>query len=257
MYDVSILKLLAALAVFVAAMVGGGLPLMASKEGRSKAFLFYGDFFARGIFIGAAFIHLLPDAMDIMREAMPAEAYPITFAVCAFTIFAIQFIEQGVLKVFHYRAAHATKWIPYLLMVLLSIHSFIAGGALGVSETVGHIIMIFIAIMAHKGAAAFALGMSMRKAHILRAVAFRILFLFAVMTPLGILLGGVFVAYSQAHAALFYEALFNAIAAGTFIYIATFHHSELQVDESLQSSLAEIVVFGLGILVMALVAIWL
>ena len=128
---------------------------------------------------------------------------------------------------------------------------------MGLGETLGHIIIIFIAIIAHKGAAAFALGVSMRTAHLTKKIAFRIILLFAIMTPVGIFAGTLFDAYSHAHSALMGEAIFNAIAAGTFFYIATFHHSELEVDESLHSSLAEILYFGLGIAVMALVAIWL
>lgn len=257
--NILILKSLMAVAIFLVALLGGAVPLFVRLKQQSQAFLAYGDFFARGIFIGAGFIHLLPEALSSISQALPGYEYPLVFTLCAFTVFLVQFIEQGVLKFCHFSQKAVMQWVPFLLMTLLSIHSLIAGAALGLGETLGHAIIIFIAIMAHKGAAAFALGISMRTAKIANNIALRIILLFAVMTPIGIFAGTLFDAYSHAHAhsALLGEGVFNAVAAGTFFYIATFHQKELELDQGLHSSVAEILYFGLGITVMAVVAIWL
>ncbi len=251
------LKSLFALAILAIALLGVSLPLYTRLKSQSQALLFYGQFFARGIFIGAAFIHLLPEALSHMAEALPNLTYPLVFTLCALTIFMVQFIEQGVIQFCHFNKREPIQWIPFLLMTLLSVHSLIEGAALGLSDTLGGVLIIFIAIIAHKGAEAFALGISMRAANIRAKAVFRIMIIFALMTPLGIALGAAFDFYARNGVAILGEGIFNAIAAGTFIYIATFQHSEMEVDESLHSSLSEILYFGLGIVVMAVIAIWL
>ena len=48
----------------------------------------------------------------------------------------------------------------------------------------------------------------------------RVLTIFVVMTPLGIMLGTLASGLYEGHAALLIEGSFNALAAGTFVYVA-------------------------------------
>ena len=61
MTSLLLLKALAALSIFLAAIVGGWLPMMVSSHKRARALIFFGETFARGIFLGAGLIHLLPE----------------------------------------------------------------------------------------------------------------------------------------------------------------------------------------------------
>ena len=79
---------------------------------------------------------------------------------------------------------------PYLLLVTLSIHSLIAGITLGISTAAGATVLL-IAILAHKGAAGFALGSTFREADIPPRTRIPALLVFVGSTPLGVVLGGV------------------------------------------------------------------
>lgn len=252
------LKLFTAFIIFLVGISGGLIATASQKDEKSHAFLLYGDFFARGIFLGAGLIHLLPDALDDFISLYPHMHYPLLMAVCAFSIFVIQFIEQGLARLFTQKQDKiAQNWFPYLLMVLLSIHSIITGAALGLGEQISQVIIIFLAIIAHKGAASFALAISMRKNNIPRATISRIIFLFALMTPIGIFLGTSIMDQLQAQEGILAQSLFNAIAAGTFLYIAMFQQNNLELENPNRVGMTKILSFGSGIALMALVAFWL
>ena len=84
--------------------------------------------------------------------------------------------------------------------------------------------LLTIAIVMHKGAAGMALGTSMVKAfpdsdnHVLL-----LLFLFALFTPIGVLIG-----WAVSESSPLVEIIFNCFAGGTFIYIAC---SEVIIEE--------------------------
>ena len=80
---------------------------------------------------------------------------------------------------------------PLVLLVVLSIHSVIAGIALGIETELAASLLVMIAILSHKGSAAFALIVSVQAAGADRRRLLRVLTIFVVMTPLGILLGTV------------------------------------------------------------------
>ena len=73
--------------------------------------------------------------------------------------------------------------------MVLSIHSVIAGIALGIESELAASLLVMIAILSHKGSAAFALMVSVQSAGADRARLKRVLAIFVVMTPLGIMLG--------------------------------------------------------------------
>jgi zinc transporter 1/2/3 len=115
---------------------------------------------------------------------------------------------------------------------------------------------VFIAIIAHKAMAGFALGVSYRRAGTslkgtLPGAAF-----FSSMTPLGILTGtGIYALISPGGRELF-EAVFNSLGAGTFLYIATLDiiRTEFELPgDNWQKWLLSAGGFG----IMAVLAIWL
>lgn len=113
----------------------------------------------------------------------------------------------------------------YVLMIALGVHSLFEGIALGLGSETSQVLALVLAILMHKGAAGMALGTSLSKAfpnddmHVVK-----LLFMFAIFTPIGILIG--WAAGSSGDGAV--EIVFNCLAAGTFIYIAC---SEVIVEE--------------------------
>ena len=101
----------------------------------------------------------------------------------------------------------------------LSIHSLIAGVTLGISTAAGASVLL-MAILAHKGAAGFALGSTFREAAIPPHTRIPALLVFVGSTPLGVILGGAAIdIFGSGDGAA--VAWFKAVAAGTFLYIAT------------------------------------
>lgn len=105
-----------------------------------------------------------------------------------------------------------------VLFAALSIHSIFEGIALGVTNNFSATLNIMIGLLFHKGPAAVSLGISFSKnfkdEKKLKCAKIMIV-LFAIMTPIGIVVG---ILLKSTNAIV--EVIFSCIAGGTFIYIA-------------------------------------
>ena len=216
------IKLVDALAILAVGIVGGMIPLLAARHDTSRRFLSLGNALAGGIFLGAGFIHLLPEAGEALEGVVD---YPLAPLLAAVGVVALLLIDRVLFESSHARgtdenAESRQPIYPLVLLVVLSIHSVIAGIALGTESEVAASLLVMIAILSHKGSAAFALIVSVQAAGADRRRLLRVLTIFVVMTPLGVLLGTVASGLYEGDAALLIEGSFNALAAGTFIYVA-------------------------------------
>lgn len=249
------IKIIMAIIIFAIA-IGGGLPAIIIRNGQStRLFFSYGEALARGIFLGAGLLHLLPEAQDHFYELYPNIEYPVITGLCALTVATLLFIEQGMSYFLNRKKSDSNHFLPYILAVILSIHSVIAGASLGIDTSVYGFVVIFIAIIAHKGSAAFALTVSMRNSGIEKRRMLQILILFSIMTPLGVFLGSTVNHLVPISAAKLLEAIFDGVAAGTFIYIAAFSYEPTAYATEANANRL-IGLFVVGILFMGVVAIW-
>ncbi|MCH2143195.1 MAG: ZIP family metal transporter [Phycisphaerales bacterium] len=216
------------------ALVGGvgvAAPWLAARRG-NKQIIAYGNSFAGGVLLAAGLIHLLADASDGFAAAYPDLDYPAAYAVATLAFILVLGLERVVPRALKAGSAGAdpeaaamidagqgSGLAPYLLLITLSIHSLIAGVTLGISTAAGAVVLL-IAILAHKGAAGFALGSTFREAAIPPRTRIPALLVFVGSTPLGVILGGVVTETIGAGGGAA-EAWFKAVAAGTFLYIAT------------------------------------
>ena len=122
--------------------------------------------------------------MANFTQVYPNSHYPYVLLICVASVFAIGLVEQAAIGMMQKRSAIVLPWLSYSLMILLSVHSIIAGAALGLGDAWVHVAIIFTAIICHKGAAAFALMVTMIQAGVSRRLMFNVLILFALMTPL-------------------------------------------------------------------------
>ena len=81
---------------------------------------------------------------------------------------------------------------PYILLIALSVHGVFEGIALGVMNTVKECSILFSAIILHKWAAAFALGISFYKSGTEKDLFIKMILLFTSFGPLGIIIGMIF-----------------------------------------------------------------
>jgi len=260
------IKALAILVILLTAILGG-LAAMRTRRARDADRLFaLGSLFGAGVFLGAGLIHVLPDSVGLFAQLYPGIDYPVPFAIAAIGLIAVlavdrlgHWLQARADTVRHAGDGASGTASAMILLMVLSFHSILAGAALGVEDSAANSLVLLLAVVAHKGSAAFALtsgllragpaGDSPRRVRVL-------LMLFAVMTPLGILLGTGLQATLDGNAARIAETLFDAFAAATFVYVATLEIIGPEFRAHGRSS-AKLGALTAGLAVMALVALWL
>lgn len=239
------------LAIVLAVAVIGGLPLFRkSQAGGEGRFLAHGEALAAGIFLGAGLIHMLDDSDDDFYDA--GIEYPWGTAICGAMILSLLYLEHLANRIAERREITSTV-LPILTTVILCVHSFLVGAALATNEELAIVFVIFLAVLAHKGAAAFALSLQLMRSSLARPVQFVCFGLFVVMLPLGIVAGTTAEAVTSDHP--LWEPVFSALAAGTFLYLGSLHGLAANV---LVTKCRDTVHFGLvvlGFLAMAGIAI--
>lgn len=215
--------MLSAAAILAIAVIGGIIPLYAARNEFSRRFFSLGNAFAGGLFLGVGFIHLLPEGIEKLEGY---GEYPLAMLLAALGLGILLLIDRVIFGDHHQVAGTAESpqhsIYPYVLLILLSIHSIIAGISLGIESHLTGLVIILLGILCHKGSAAFALMVSIHRAGIAESRQKAMLAIFVLMTPLGIFAG------MAAHMAMgpsvevskLVEGCFNALAAGTFIYVA-------------------------------------
>ena len=246
-----------ALVLIFAVGVAGGLAALGAQQSERREVLFsLGSALAAGIFLGAGLIHLLPDGLEALTSYFGELNFPLGFLIAALGFLLVVYIEMVYLAGKHGPDDDASPAVTaYALVVILSIHSVLAGAALGTEDTLVGSLVIFLAIIAHKGAAAFALGVEFQRSNFDRAKYMRMLLLFAAMTPLGIVFGaGLDHVLQDRHGRLL-EGIFDSLAAGTFLYIAIIEIIGKEFTAKTPSGL-KFVMLCAGIGLMAVIALW-
>ncbi len=259
-------KLVAVAAIFLTGIIGG---IISKRMGRGKGsgtWLSLGNALSGGVFLGAGLLHMLPDAAEGMGDLLPGMDFPLAFLLAGVGFAFVLFMErvlftahaqlEGLQRAEGVAVQESATVYPYVLALVLSVHSIFAGVALGVESTLLGSLAIFIAIVAHKGSAAFALGVGLIRGGVVSGRFWRILILFACMTPLGILLGALFTEMLTGKAEAGFEAVFDGLAAGTFQYVAVL---DVIHEEFSQPALRgpKFLVFLCGIGIMAGLALFL
>lgn len=194
--------------MFVSALAGGLVMLVRRwSDELLHAFLSFGA----GIFMGAVFMHLLPEAMSYHQPARMGMLLMIGFLTIAF-------VEQCVPHVGLGNGHSRHKIVSITALVGLSIHSLIEGFALAVAMSNPDLARIlFFSIVAHKVPAAFALGSLMALGgHSRKRMVFSLL-AFAAMAPIGAM------ALAPMLEGAGDELLMSliGIVSGSFLYVAT------------------------------------
>ena len=243
----------AALLIFFVSLATAIYPLKKRKDGLQSEKFALSEAIASGIFLGAAFFHMLPDAIKTFHAAYGNTVYPIPELICILGFLFFLFLERLSLIS---TSLHSKQTLPLLLTLTLMIHGIIEGMALGISITLSETLLILIAIMAHKGSESFALCIALLRYQLpVRQIAI-IIALFALMTPIGISIGAVINEMSTTHNDVLLAALVNAFAAGTFLYISTLHHIHFHKHANEKQGLIEFSCLVLGVATMAVIALW-
>ena len=245
------LKTLSIFLVLIVAVVAGWIPFKKKLNSLKGHDFPRGEALASGIFLGAGLIHMLGDAADGFSKA--GFDYPMAFLLCGISFLALLLLEHWGTEVKHHEGGSSTT-IAVLATVMLAIHSLFAGAALGISQQTGAVVLILIAILAHKWAASFSLAIQINKSKLSFNTGLTCFIIFVLMTPLGILLGNGLI--HSAIGGTLIKPVFLALAAGTFLYIGTLHGLKRSVMVERCCNLRDFSFVILGFALMAVVAIW-
>jgi len=214
-------------AILAGALAGGALPLF-GKLRRSDLLLS----FSAGVMLGAAFLHMLPEAI----EAAGVKALPFVLvgfmALYVLERFALVHLcsepgpnarltgETGphVEGPGHEHVGCEVHTMGVAAFVGMSLHTIVDGFALAASSVTPELgLLVFLAILAHKVPNALSLsailvaeGYSRRKALLLNAT-------FALMLPVGVLLYVLLQHFVHAER---FTGLALAVSAGTFLHLS-------------------------------------
>lgn len=243
-------KIIGAVLIFLVSMAAVIYPLKRKHTAWHAEPLELGEAFASGVFLGAAFFHMLPDAIKLFAEALPAITFPLPELVCVGGFLFLLLLERLSL------AQTSTRSIPYILAIILIVHALTEGAALGIGSHFSEALMIFIAILAHKGSESFALCMMLLRHELPLKRVIAIILFFSFMTPLGIFLGTWVNAFTIGTKGMLTAGLFNAFAAGTFLYISTLHHIHFHKHTTEARGLIEFACLVVGVAIMGGIAMW-
>lgn len=240
------LDIIFALSLFLIICISGWLPFLKKKKQAHHHETSFGETIATGIFLGAALLHILPESHQLFIEN--DIRYPYSYLLAGVTFLFFLWLEHLGKELYHNKITqHTFIGVAWLM---LSAHSFFEGSALGLTDDMSLIFMLFLAIVSHKWAEGFAMAVQLNKTELPLKINYILFILYALMTPLGIFLG-----YHYKSPTLnLYSPVCLAISAGTFLYFGTLHGLERCVMVQRCCNLKHFSFVILGFLFMAIVA---
>lgn len=225
------------------AVVCGGLLVQVLEKRNQKKIIKLSLAFSGGFLLAIAFTHFLPELYR-ENELQTGIWILVGFLVQLFLEYFSGGIEHGHIHV------QENKQIPYMMLLSLSVHSFIEGiplaGVENSSHHHDHIIgdhheSLLIGIILHQLPVAIALMTLLRKSKIALGKSWLLLMVFGIMTPLGMFSGLVI---DQAETSAYMDILLS-IVVGMFLHIST--TIIFETNENHRFNLSKLVAILLGV----------
>ena len=251
MFSATALKIIFACSIFIVILLAGWYPFRKRIKDESHVDFPIGETLATGVFLGAALLHMLPEANALFKTM--GYQYPFAFIITGAVFLLFLWFEHLGKELYHSN----TTQLPAFAMVawaMLCIHSIMVGAALGLAHFNSIIIMLFLAIITHKWAESFAIAVQLNKSSLSTNQCLIFFIIFSLMTPLGIYIGWYFGHNIETHS--IFDPVLIAASAGTFLYLGTLHGLERCVLVERCCNLRDFSFVIIGFLLMAAVAIY-
>jgi len=176
--------------------------------------------FAAGVFLALAMVMMIPSSLTVLSNVFPDSDLPIgsTIATIVFLILL------GLRQYMSCRVGGEYNGaVPLLMTLLIAVPSFFLGTALGISGAEAAI-LILIAILVHKGSAAFALALQMQRSNLPRGIVLTAFTGFAFATPVGIVVGQEIQQIVTPQSLMIIKGVILGVAGGTFLFMSTLHN---------------------------------
>lgn len=243
-------KILSILIIFILTILSGIYPFLKKIKAKPFAAINISEPFAAGVFLGAGMLHMLADANNDFYQLK--FEYPMALLIASVVFLFLLLLDHVAREVYH-KSSDSNKVFAVLAVLILSIHSFLEGAALGLTTSDAVTLILLVAVIAHKWAASFALSVQINKTNFSFKSSFILFLIFACMTPLGIIIG------SQVETHLenlpLMEPIFVSFAAGSFIYLGTLHGLERATLVQKCCNIKGFTFMLIGFFIMALLAI--
>lgn len=243
------LKIIFGFSIFVVILLAGWYPFKKRLHSDEHVDFPIGETLATGIFLGAALLHMLPEANNLFHDM--GYQYPFAFIITGTVFLLFLWFEHLGKELYHHQNAEHPAF-AILAWAMLSIHSIMLGAALGLAHYNSMIIMLFLAIITHKWAESFAIAVQLNKTSLSTTKSFMFFILFSFMTPIGIYLGWYFGHGIETRS--IFDPILMAASAGTFLYLGTLHGLERCVMVERCCNLRYFSFVIIGFLLMASVA---
>lgn len=244
-------KLICLLLILAVTLLSGFYPFFKKFQSNKEQSFPIAEAMAAGVFLSVALIHMLGTASDQFYQL--SYHYPFAFLLAGIMFLFLLLLEHIGREIVAHKGDSSGAF-AILATMMLSVHAFLMGTALGLSDSLSVAIVILLAIMAHKWAESFSLAIQINKSHFTFKINTFLFCVFALMTPMGIALGAT--ATTALHHYPLLEPIFSSLAAGTFLYLGTLHGLEKATLVKQCCDLNRFYFVILGFAIMAVVAIW-
>lgn len=221
-------KEIAIVVIFLISLGSGLYPLLKREKARASGGFPLGEAFAAGVFLALSLTLMMPAAAGLWSEAFPGVDYPLHTIIIVLAFLILLFIEHWSERLDTNQEEGAVEEgdspvIAIIMTVMIAIPSFLLGVALGVEESVSSVLMIFIAVVVHKGSASFAIALGLVRSRLAFPVSSVIFGAFTLMTPLGILFGEDIHHHLRGREMVLIKAVVLSLASGTFLFMSAMH----------------------------------
>ncbi len=245
------IKLISIILVLLITIIAGIYPFIKKIKNNEAAQFPIGESLAAGVFLGAGLMHMLGDASQDFYKLH--YSYPFASLLTAVMFLFLLWLEHLGREIVETRGETSGAF-AVLATLMLSIHAFLMGAALGLSSTFSVAVLLLFAILAHKWAESFSLSIQINKSNFSHLINIILFSAFALMTPIGVICGAA--ATETLGKMPLLQPIFSSLAAGTFLYLGTLHGLEKAtlIKQCCDMKRFYFVILGFGI--MAVVAIW-